>query len=47
MNRLRTIYSKIHENFKNSKPRVQFLWILLKKSLKADFRVPGPKGTVN
>ena len=24
MNRLRTIYPKIHENFKNSKPRVQY-----------------------
>ena len=24
-NKLRTIYPKNHENFKNSKPRVQFL----------------------
>ena len=27
-NNLRTIYSKNHENFKNSKPRVHFFWFL-------------------
>ena len=27
-NKLRTIYPKNHENFKNSKPRVQFYWFL-------------------
>ena len=29
--KLRTIYPKNHEKFKNSKPRVQFYWFLLKK----------------
>ena len=29
--RIRTIYPKSHENFKNSKPRVQFYWFLYKK----------------
>ena len=28
-NKLRTIYSKNHENFKNIKPRVQFYWFEL------------------
>ena len=32
-NKLRTIYHKNHENFKNSKPRVQFYWFLYKKSV--------------
>ena len=27
-NKLRTIYSKNHENFKSSKPRLQFYWFL-------------------
>ena len=27
-NKFRTIYSKTFENFKNSKPRVQFYWFL-------------------
>ena len=27
-NKLRTIYHKNHENFKNSKPRIQFYWFL-------------------
>ena len=31
MNKLRTIYPKNHENFKNSKPRVQFYWFLQKE----------------
>ena len=30
-NKLRKIYPNNHENFKNSKPRVQFYWFLLKK----------------
>ena len=30
-NKLRTTYPKNHENFKNSKPRVQFYWFLQKK----------------
>ena len=30
-NKLRTIYPKNHENFKNSKPMVQFHWFLYKK----------------
>ena len=29
-NKLRTIYPKNHENFKNSKPRIQFYWFLKK-----------------
>ena len=32
-NKLRAIYPKNHENFKNSKPRVQFYWFLYKKRL--------------
>ena len=28
-NKLRTIFSKNYENFKNSDPRVQFYWFLL------------------
>ena len=33
-NKLRTIYPKNHENFKNSKPRIQFYWFLhIKKSV--------------
>ena len=28
--KLRTIYPKNHENFKNSKPKVQFYWFLYK-----------------
>ena len=32
-NKLRTIYPKDYENFKNSKPRVQFYWFLEKKSV--------------
>ena len=27
-NKLRTIYPKKHENFKDSKPRVQFYWFV-------------------
>ena len=30
-NKLRTIYPKNHEHFKNSKPRVEFYWFLYKK----------------
>ena len=30
-NKLRTIYPKNHEDFKNSKPRVQFFWFLYEK----------------
>ena len=30
-NKLRTIYPKNHENFKNGKPRVHFYWFLYKK----------------
>ena len=30
-NKLRKAYPKNHENFKNSKPRVQFCWFFLKK----------------
>ena len=32
-NKLRTIYPENHESFKNSKPTIQFYWVLLKKSL--------------
>ena len=32
-NKLRTLYTKTHENFKNSKPRVQFYWLLQKNSI--------------
>ena len=38
-NKLRVIYPKSHGNFKNSKPRVQFYWFLLKKSVRADFAI--------
>ena len=31
MNKLRKIYAKNHENFKNSKPRVQRYWFLYEK----------------
>ena len=34
-NKLRTIFPKNHENFKNSKPRVQFYWFLYKKSVRS------------
>ena len=34
-NKLRTIYPKNHESFKNSKPRVQFYWFLSKKECSA------------
>ena len=30
-NKLRTIYPKNHENFKNWKPRVQIYWFLYRK----------------
>ena len=30
-NKLRTIYSKNHGNFKNGKPRIQFYWFLHRK----------------
>ena len=30
-NKLRTIYPKNHENFKNNKPKVQFYWFFIKK----------------
>ena len=33
-NKLRTIYPESDENFKNSKPRVQFYWFLFKKKCK-------------
>ena len=29
--KIRTIYPKNHENFKNNKPKVQFYWFFIKK----------------
>ena len=37
-NKLRTLYPKNHENFKNSKPKVQFYWFLYKKVHLENFR---------
>ena len=34
-NKLRIIYPKSHESFKNSKPKVQFYWFLYKKECSA------------
>ena len=37
-NKLKAIYPKNHEFFKNSKPRVQFLLVLIKKRVYRNFK---------